>query len=31
MRSSLVHSILGFQMNEQITNIRDIVDSNKKN
>ena len=31
MKSSLVHSILGFQMNEQIRNIRDIVDSNKKN
>jgi len=29
MRSSLVHSILGFELNKQITNIRDIVDTNK--
>ena len=31
MRSSLVHSILGFEMNKQITNIRDIDNTNKEN
>lgn len=30
MRSSLVHSILGFQMHTQITNTQNILDSNKE-
>jgi hypothetical protein len=31
IKSSLVHTVLGYQMRTQITNIKDILNSNKEN